>query len=148
MTTQTTTIRRSRKDARAFIGAAAASLAVLGGALLWQARPTGQTAAPVATTSSSTISEGVAPLGGLAELYQQQAGTAAAAREAQVTAMGGMAELYAAQAAEAAAPAHYTLVVGAQHEIAEAYAALVERLRALDGTTPFEVTVVLTGAVE
>ena len=71
MTTQTTTIQPSTKSARVFIGAAAAALAVLGGALLWQARPTSETVAPIPTTTISTSSEGVAPMGGLAEQYRE-----------------------------------------------------------------------------
>ena len=94
MTTQTTTIRPSRNGARALIGAAAATLAVLGGALLWQARPTSETAAPT-TTTVRTMNEGVAPLGRLAErdpatfsdqeMYSRwlQAAPAAAARSGQ-----------------------------------------------------------------
>ena len=93
MTTQTTTIQPGTKGVHALIGAAAASLAVLGGALLWQGRQSSETAAPVMTTSSSTISEGVAPLGGLAEQYRDEQ----QAQAAQVTTTGGMAELYAEQ---------------------------------------------------
>ncbi len=40
MTTQTTTIQPRTKGTRALIGAAAATLALLGGALLWQTRGT------------------------------------------------------------------------------------------------------------
>lgn len=104
MTTQTTTIQPSTKGMRTLIGAAAASLAVLGGALLWQARPTSETAAPVATTHSSTSSEDVVPLGGLAELYREQQ-VAAAAAATRVTTLGGMAELYAEREIEARATA-------------------------------------------
>lgn len=53
MTTQTTTIQSSTKVRRTSIGAAAASLAVLVGVLLWQGRPASETAAPGTTTSSS-----------------------------------------------------------------------------------------------
>ncbi len=63
MTTQTTTIQPSSTSPRAII-AAAACLGLLGGALLWHGRPARETAAPVATASISTTSEGVAPLGG------------------------------------------------------------------------------------
>ncbi len=100
MTTQTTTIRSNAKGARAFIGAAAASLAVLGGALLWQARPTSETAAPVVATSTSTVNEGVAPMGGLAEQYRDAQQAQATRDAAQVTTTGGMAEFYAQQEAD------------------------------------------------
>ena len=94
MTTQTTTIRTSSSGMRALIGATAASLAVLGGALLWQARPASETASPAATVS--TMNEGVAPMGGLAEQYRDEQ----RAQEARVTTEGGMAELYAQQRAD------------------------------------------------
>lgn len=127
MTTQTTTIQPSTKRARAFIGAAAATLALLGGALLWQARPASETAAPGTTTSSSssTINEGVAPMGGLAEQYRDQARAAGSQQQPAVVdepgstlnapylrggiptapasdTMGGMAEFYAEQQTPAA----------------------------------------------
>src|SRR3712207_361775 len=79
MTTQTTTIQSSTKGMRALIGATAATVAVLGGALLWQARPASETATPAATTSIGTSSEGVVPLGGMAEQYREQQEAAAAA---------------------------------------------------------------------
>ena len=74
MTTQTTTIQRTTKGARAFIGAAATTLAVLGGALLWQARPTSDTVAPAMTATVGTVSD--------QEMYSRwlQAAPAAAAR--------------------------------------------------------------------
>ena len=73
MTTQTTTTQPSTRGMRALIGAAAASLALLGGAVLWQARPTSEPVTPVAsTTMSRTSHEDVAPLGGMAELYRAQ----------------------------------------------------------------------------
>ena len=100
MTTQTTTIRTSSGGMRALIGATAASLAVLGGALLWQARPASETAAPAATATVSTMSEGVTPQGGLAEQYRDQERATAAAAAARVTTAGGMAELYAQQRAD------------------------------------------------
>ena len=56
MTTQTTTIRTANNGMRALIGTTAASLAVLGGALLWQGRQGGDTAAPP-TTSGGTLVE-------------------------------------------------------------------------------------------
>ena len=100
MTTQTTTIQPSTKGIRTLLGATAASLALLGGVLLWQVRPTTETAAPVATMNSSTNSVGVASLGGLAEQYHEQQQAAAAAARARVTTRGGMAEHYAEQDAE------------------------------------------------
>ncbi len=93
MTTQTTTIQPSTKSIRAFIGAAAASLAVLGGTLLWQARPASETAAPATSATISIVNEGSAPLGGLAEQYRDEQ----LAEAARVTTTGGMAELYAQQ---------------------------------------------------
>ena len=101
MTTHTTTIQAHTKGMRALIGATAATLAVLGGALLWQVQPTSETAAPRATTTSSRTSEGVAPLGGLAELYREQREAAAATATARVTTRGGLAELYGEQQAAA-----------------------------------------------
>lgn len=97
MTTQTTTIRTSSTGLRVLIGAAATGLALLGGALLWQTRSASEPAMPAATTTLSRTSEGVAPRGGLAELYaEQQAATQAeTALQARI---GGMAELYRAQA--------------------------------------------------
>ena len=100
MTTRTITIQPSSNGMRSLIGAAAASLVLLGGALLWQARSTGEIAAPVATNTISTSREGVAPLGGLAERYREQQEAAAAAAAARVTTRGGMAELYAEQEAD------------------------------------------------
>ena len=109
MTTQTTTMQPSTKGVRAFIGATAATLAVLGGALLWQVRPTSETAAPATTTMVSTMNDGVAPLGGLAEQYHEQQQTAAAVAAARVTTTGGMAEFYAAQAPVATTAAVTTM---------------------------------------
>ena len=97
MTTQTTTFQTSTKSMRAFIGAAAATLAVLGGALLWQARPTSETVAPVASTTVSTVNEGIAPMGGMAELYAEQE-TDMRANVERESRLGGMAELYREQA--------------------------------------------------
>lgn len=94
MTTQTTTIRASKLGARALFGTTAITLTLLGGALLWHMRSVNQPAASSSTTTS-VINEGATPLGGLAEQYQDQAQTTAAA--AQVTPRGGMAELYADQ---------------------------------------------------
>ena len=73
MTTQTTTIQTSTTGLRALIGAAAANLALLGGTLLWQPRSASETATLAPTTVISTSREGVAPLGGLAEQYRDQA---------------------------------------------------------------------------
>ena len=92
MTTRTTTIQANRKGARALIGAAAASLAVLGGVLLWQARPTSETTAPP-TATVGTYNEGVAPMGGLAERYTAERAEARA-EVARLERMGGLAELY------------------------------------------------------
>ena len=96
MTTQTTTIQTSTTGLRALIGAAAAGLALLGGALLWQARTSSDGATPVAVTSTGTT-EGVAAMGGLAELYREQQQAQAERAVAQVTTRGGMAVLYAEQ---------------------------------------------------
>lgn len=101
MTTQTTTIRASSSGMRALIGAAAAGLAVLGGALLWQARPASEPAPPAAITTIGRTSEGAAPLGGLAERYAEEQAAARAA-VARLERMGGMAELYRDQAAAGA----------------------------------------------
>jgi hypothetical protein len=103
MTTRTTTIRTSSGGMRGLIGATAAGLAVLGGALLWQARPASETAAPVATTSVASYREGAAPLGGLAEQYRDEAAAQAAREAARVTTRGGLAELYAERQAAARA---------------------------------------------
>ncbi len=134
MTTQTTAIRTNTQGMRALIGAAAASLVVLGGALLWQARPDSETTAPVATTSSGrTINEGVAPMGGLAEQYQAQQAAAETAAAARVTTRGGMAEFYAEQAPVATtAPVTTTggmaELYGEQQAAARATAAQLERM--------------------
>ena len=104
MTTQTTTIQPSTKGMRALIGATAASLVMLGGALLWQVRPTSETTVPTTTTSiSGAVNEGVKPLGGLAEQYRDEQQAGAAASAARVTTLGGLAELYAEEQAAARA---------------------------------------------
>ncbi len=133
MTTQTTTIQPSTKGVRVLIGAAAASLALLGGALLWQARPASETASPVATSTMSAASEGVVPVGGLAEHYREQQQSAAAVVAARVTTTGGMAELY-AERASVATPAPATTLGGLAEHYREQQtadrrsAALVERI--------------------
>ena len=96
MTTQTTTIQPSTKGMRALIAATAATLALVGGTILWQTRPTSEMTAAVATTIS-TRSEGIAPLGGLAEQYRDVQQAQAAREAARVTTRGGMAEPYAEQ---------------------------------------------------
>lgn len=103
MTRQTITIEQSKPDVRALIGMTAATLAVLGGVLLWQVRPIAETATPVTSATSSTVSDGVAPRGGLAERYLEQQRESAAREAARVTTMGGIAEMYAGQEAEARA---------------------------------------------
>ena len=103
MTTQTTTIQPTTKSMRALIGATAVALAVLGGALLWQGRPTSEPVTPAIGTTSSTLSEGAAPLGGLAERYLEEQRAEVARQAARVTTTGGMAELYAEQEADARA---------------------------------------------
>ncbi len=95
MTTQTTTIQTSTTGLRALIGAAAAGLALLGGALLWQTRSSSETAILAPAMTSSTSNDGVAPLGGLAEQYREEQQAQAARAAAQVTTRGGMAELHA-----------------------------------------------------
>ena len=116
MTTQTTTIQRTTKGVREFIGATAATLTVLGGALLWQARPTSETAAPT-TTTVRTMNEGGAPLGGLAEQYRDQARAAASRQQQSVVVTEPESTLNAPYLpggiVTAPAPARYTLVVGA-----------------------------------
>ena len=97
MTTQTTTIQPSTTGLRALIGATAASLALLGGALLWEARSNSETATLAPTPGISTSSEGVAPLGGLAEQYREQQQAQAEHAAAHVTTRGGMAEFYVEQ---------------------------------------------------
>ncbi len=134
MTTQTTTIRPSRNGVRALIGAAAATLAVLGGALLWQVRPTSEIAVPVTTIPSVTSSAGVAPLGGLAELYYEEQQAQAARAAAQVTTRGGMAELYAEQGMPVVRTAPVTTLggmaelYGEQQAAARATVAQLERM--------------------
>ena len=118
MTTQATTVRRSKQGTWGLIGATAATLAVLGGALLWQGRPSSEVAAPDTTgTIATTMQDGTAPRGGLAELYRDQADAAAAERDARVTTIGGMAEFYAAQQAEAAATAELEGRIGGMAEL-------------------------------
>ena len=135
MTTQTTTIQPSSNGMRALIGAAAASLAVLGGALLWQVRPISETTVPTTTTTISTSGEGVAPLGGLAEQYRDEQRAAAAAVAARVTTRGGMAELY-AERMPVAATAPTTTLGGLAERYAEEQAAAraeVARLERMGG---------------
>lgn len=93
----------------------ALALVVLGGFALWQLRSGGDEAAPLMTASEST-----APGGEL---------TVSAADQATLM--------------QPAAPTRFTLVVDAAVDINDAYARLVERLRALDGSTPFTVMVVV-----
>jgi len=97
MMTRTTTIQASSKGARALIGATAAAVAVLGGALLWQARPTSETTAPQ-TATVGAYNEGVAPMGGLAERGAEERAAAEAAAAARATTRGGMAEFSAERA--------------------------------------------------
>jgi len=136
MTTRTTTIQPSTKGMRALVGAAAASLAVLGGVLLWQARPASETTTPVATTGIGTFNEGVAPLGGLTEQYRDEQQAQAARETARVTMRGGMAELYAEQHVVGTPASAVTTLGGlAEHyaeEQAEARAA-VARLEHMGG---------------
>lgn len=122
MTTRATTIQASKQRARALIGATAATIALVGGALLWQARPATETAMPAtATTGStfvgSTFNEGVAPLGGLAEQAREAQQAEAARAAARVTTRGGMAEFYAERT-----PVTATARVTAQGGMAELYA--------------------------
>ena len=143
MTTQTTTIRTANNGMRALIGTTAASLAVLGGALLWQGRQGGDTAAPP-TTSGGTLVEraaaDAAPAFGVPALTD---GFGRYATAPQASAAGvstdGMTER---DEERAAAPTPLTLVVASPDDIPEAYARLVDRLQALDGSTPVAVTVV------
>jgi hypothetical protein len=96
MTSQTTTIQSRTTGLRTLLGAAAASLVLVGGALLWQARPASESGAITTTGVSSITSDGVAPLGGMAELYAEQQAAAQAEAVLQER-IGGMAELYRAQ---------------------------------------------------
>jgi hypothetical protein len=67
MTTQATTIERSRRGFRALMGATALTAVVLAGAALWLVRPDGpETATPAARSAAATTSEGAIPVGGLA----------------------------------------------------------------------------------
>jgi hypothetical protein len=104
----------------------AATLALVGGVVLWQTRTTTHTAVPAtrstvndagvpmggvaerlrdaqrATAQAATAGESVGPaaldaMGGMGELYHEQQ-VAARTRAAQLERMGGMAELYAEQA--------------------------------------------------
>ena len=134
MTTQTTAIQTNTTGLRALIGAAAASLALLGGALLWQARSASETAVPVTTTSSNTSSEGVAPLGGLAEQYRDEQQAQAARDAARVTTRGGLAERYAEHGVPVVRTAPITTMggmaelYGEQQAAARATVAQLERM--------------------
>ena len=187
MTTQTTTIRTNGNGMRALIGTMAASLAVLGGALLWQGRQGGDTALP-RTTSVGTLDGGAAadaappfgvpaltngfgryatapqasaagvPTDGMTERDEGRAAAVAAPDLAvpaltdgagryltaqQLAATRATTERVAERDEErAAAPTPLTLVVASPDDIPEAYARFVERLRALDGSTPVAVTLV------
>src|SRR5690242_3782915 len=106
MTTQATTVQRSKGGPRVLIAAGALALAVLGGAALWQMRSGGEAGASRATTAAVALpavrsaTDGVVPLGGMAELYRDQARVAVAVTDG-VRPLGGMAELYRDQAREA-----------------------------------------------
>jgi hypothetical protein len=108
MTTQAMTVGQRKNAVRALIGATVFTVAVLGGAALWQVRPGGHVAVPATSATVGTISEGATPLGGLAERYRDEVREAAALREARVTTMGGMAELYRDQVAARSAAAEGT----------------------------------------
>ena len=101
MATQTTT-HTSTPGMRTLIGTTAASLALLGGALLWHTHLRSEPAAPAATTAVSSMSnKGVIALGGLAELYREAQQTQAARDAGKVTTLSGLAEQYAQEAAQA-----------------------------------------------
>ena len=101
----------------------ALTLAVLGAFALWQLRPGGEEAATPAAISATERSvttapatDGVIPVGGLAERYHEEARTGV-----DTTA----------------------LRVATAEEATAAYSQYIERLRALDGATPVDVTVVV-----
>ena len=128
MTTQATTLIREqgRHGLRSLVGMTAATLAVLGGVVLWQVQAGGHEAAPSTSATVGTIGEGATPQGGLAELYRDRAREAmgiwaqpafvpepestlnasylpaATAIAPTSDTMSGMAELYGEQAREAA----------------------------------------------
>jgi hypothetical protein len=89
--------------------------------------------------SATKASEGVTPMGGLAELYAEQQAAQAGAR---VT-TNGVPEL---DGEPAGAPTRQTLIVTSPDELHDAYARLVEWFRALDGSIPLVVTVAAGGA--
>lgn len=70
MTTRTTTEEQETRGLRGVLTMTAVTLALLGGALLWQTRSASETAAPGTTTAVGAPSEGTAPMGGLAESYR------------------------------------------------------------------------------
>ncbi len=105
MTTQSTSIQARTRGRWIFIGATAASLAVLGAALLGQLRPSGETGVPQPTRVAAGTTEAANPTGGLAELYGEAEWARAARGEAaRLERLGGMAELYREQALTSGVP--------------------------------------------
>jgi hypothetical protein len=120
MTVQTTTIQHSKREVLGLIGATVFTCAVLGGVALWQVWPSGQAAAPAtrATTSAAIafVPEPESPLN---------------------------APVAGATGGAAVAPARTILTVDSVDQVATAYSEFVERMRALDGSVPLAVTVVI-----
>ncbi len=131
MTTQTTTIQPSKPSARALIGTTVATLAMLGGALLWQARPASEAAAPEATAIIGTVNvrELDPAMFSDAEMYQRQ---------------------QAAVRPEAALSEMAVFIVGSQAEATRVLETVAEanRVAAQFGTPPFNAQVVLAATAE
>lgn len=156
-------------------------LAALGAIAFWQLRPGNDGAAaptavgvPPSSGSTTTATDGVMPLGGLAERYHAaaRAGVDDAAPPFGVVALTDGAGHYRTEADDlldadlnwgaavqtattglapraghqAATAAGLEIVVTTDDEAAVAYRQVIEWLRTLDGTTPVDVTVVVDGA--
>ena len=147
---------------RGLLGATALTLLVVGAAALWLVRPAvdAPTVGDAAHGTTGRASAPAVPRGALRDEYPEMAmpdGAAPSAPGARSDAemYQGWRQAADAAAGEAAPPvdvpaltdgAGHTLVVASPADIPDAYARFVERLRALDGSTPVAVTVVVGGA--
>jgi hypothetical protein len=98
MMTQLRDVQQGRHGMGAVIASTAFTLAFVAVAAIWQMRPGGQATPTVAPVAVSGVSEGQAPRGGLAERYSAEQIAARPQREASESMMGGLAELYRDQA--------------------------------------------------
>jgi hypothetical protein len=129
MTTRATTVRQGKSGMVALVGATALTVVALGGAAFWGLRPSGETGVPATVHTTSSMSEGALPKGGLAEQNDEMRRATIEA----VTPRGGMAELYAEQAAAARAAVATVYIVESQ-ERAQAVLAGIENVNAFRAT--------------